>query len=143
MFASVWVKDYTIDLDGKPYTVKGERWLGIVNRKDGQPTGKEPYLSSPTPSSTRWRASSRSDRRASPRPLPNHNRTPAPGPALLPAPGPGPSGPDPRPEQVLPGGVPRGGEVLAGRPQPQRRRKAGAGRILRLAAPQGPQPPPL
>lgn len=45
MFASVWVKDYTIDLDGKPYTVKGERWLGIVNRKDGQPTGKEPYFS--------------------------------------------------------------------------------------------------
>ena len=30
MFATVWVKDYEIDLDGKPYTVKGERWLGIV-----------------------------------------------------------------------------------------------------------------
>ena len=24
MFATVWVKDYEIDLDGKPYTVKGE-----------------------------------------------------------------------------------------------------------------------
>jgi hypothetical protein len=45
MFASVWVKDYTIELDGKPFVVKNERWLGIVNRKDGQPTGEEPYFS--------------------------------------------------------------------------------------------------
>ena len=45
MFASVWVKDYTIDLDGKPFTVKGERWLGLVQRKDGQATGEEPYFS--------------------------------------------------------------------------------------------------
>ena len=45
MFASVWVKDYIINLDGKPYTVKGERWLGLVNRKDGQATGEEPYFS--------------------------------------------------------------------------------------------------
>lgn len=31
MFASADVKDYDIELDGKPYTVKGERWLGYVN----------------------------------------------------------------------------------------------------------------
>ena len=34
MFVNAYVKDYVIDLDGKPYTVKGERWLGIVNPKD-------------------------------------------------------------------------------------------------------------
>lgn len=44
MFASVEVKDYTIQLDGKPYTVKGERWLGIVNRKDGVVTDEENYF---------------------------------------------------------------------------------------------------
>ena len=31
MFVNAYVKDYVIDLDGKPYTVKGERWLGVVN----------------------------------------------------------------------------------------------------------------
>ena len=36
MFASVWVKDYEIDLEGKPFTVKNERWLGLVN-KEGEP----------------------------------------------------------------------------------------------------------
>lgn len=45
MFASVWVKDYTIELDGKPFIVKGQRWLGLVQRKDGQATGEEPYFS--------------------------------------------------------------------------------------------------
>ena len=44
MFASVEVKDYTIQLDGKPYTVKGERWLGIVNRIDGVVTDEENYF---------------------------------------------------------------------------------------------------
>jgi len=44
MFASVEVKDYTIQVDGKPYTVKGERWLGIVNRKDGVVTDEENYF---------------------------------------------------------------------------------------------------
>lgn len=44
MFASVEVKDYTIQLDGKPYTVKGERWLGIVSRKDGVVTDEEHYF---------------------------------------------------------------------------------------------------
>lgn len=44
MFASVEVKDYTIQLDGKPYTIKGERWLGIVNRKDGVVTDEENYF---------------------------------------------------------------------------------------------------
>lgn len=39
MFATVWVKDYEIDLDGKPYTVKGERWLGIVH-----PENEEKYF---------------------------------------------------------------------------------------------------
>ena len=34
MFASVHVKDYEIQLDGKPYTVKGERWLGVINKED-------------------------------------------------------------------------------------------------------------
>lgn len=34
MFASAEVKDYEIELDGKPYTVKGERWLGYVNPND-------------------------------------------------------------------------------------------------------------
>ena len=44
MFASVEVKDYTIQLDGKPMTVKKERWLGIVNRKDGVVTDEEKYF---------------------------------------------------------------------------------------------------
>ena len=39
MFATVWVKDYEIDLNGKPYTVKGERWLGIVH-----PENEEKYF---------------------------------------------------------------------------------------------------
>ena len=34
MFASAEVKDYEFELDGKPYTVKGERWLGYVNPND-------------------------------------------------------------------------------------------------------------
>lgn len=34
MFASVHVKDYEIQLDGKPYTVKGDRWLGVINPDD-------------------------------------------------------------------------------------------------------------
>ena len=34
MFASVHVKDYEIQLDGKLYTVKGERWLGVINKED-------------------------------------------------------------------------------------------------------------
>ena len=34
MFASAEVKNYEIELDGKPYTVKGERWLGYVNPND-------------------------------------------------------------------------------------------------------------
>ena len=32
MFADVRVKDYKIDLDGKPCIIKGERWLGVINR---------------------------------------------------------------------------------------------------------------
>ena len=44
MFASVEVKDYTIQLDGKPMTVKKERWLGIVSRKDGVVTDEEHYF---------------------------------------------------------------------------------------------------
>lgn len=44
MFASVEVKDYTIQLDGKPMTIKKERWLGIVNRKDGVVTDEENYF---------------------------------------------------------------------------------------------------
>lgn len=44
MFASADVKDYDIELDGKPYTVKGERWLGIVSRKDGVVTDEEHYF---------------------------------------------------------------------------------------------------
>lgn len=34
MFASCYVKDYTIQLDGKPCTIKKERWLGIVNKEN-------------------------------------------------------------------------------------------------------------
>ena len=34
MFANVFVKDYEIQLDGKPYTVKGDRWLGVINKDD-------------------------------------------------------------------------------------------------------------
>ena len=41
MFASVEVKDYTIQLDGKPLTIKKERWLGIVSRKDGVVTDED------------------------------------------------------------------------------------------------------
>lgn len=44
MFANAEVKDYTIQLDGKPTTIKKERWLGIVNRKDGVDTDKEHYF---------------------------------------------------------------------------------------------------
>lgn len=44
MFASVEVKDYTIQLDGKPLTIKKERWLGIVSRKDGVVTNEEHYF---------------------------------------------------------------------------------------------------
>ena len=44
MFASVEVKDYTIQLDGKPETIKKERWLGVVNRKDGVVTDEEHYV---------------------------------------------------------------------------------------------------
>ena len=44
MFASVEVKDYTIQLDGKPLTIKKERWLGIVSRKDGVVTDEEHYF---------------------------------------------------------------------------------------------------
>lgn len=44
MFASVEVKDYTIQLDGKPLTVKKERWLGIVSRKNGVVTDEEHYF---------------------------------------------------------------------------------------------------
>lgn len=36
MFASCYVKDYTIQLDGKPYTIKNERWLGVVNKENGE-----------------------------------------------------------------------------------------------------------
>ena len=31
MFASAEVKEYKIELDGKSYSVKGERWLGVIN----------------------------------------------------------------------------------------------------------------
>ena len=34
MFASAEVKEYKIELDGKPYSVKGERWLGVINPDD-------------------------------------------------------------------------------------------------------------
>lgn len=44
MFASVEVKDYTIQLDGKPLTIKKERWLGIVSRKDDVVTDEEHYF---------------------------------------------------------------------------------------------------
>lgn len=44
MFASVEVKDHTIQLDGKPMTIKKERWLGIVSRKDGVVTDEEHYF---------------------------------------------------------------------------------------------------
>ena len=44
MFASADVKDYTIQLDGKPMTIKKERWLGIVSRKDGVVTDEEHYF---------------------------------------------------------------------------------------------------
>lgn len=44
MFASVEVKDYTIQLDGKPLTIKKERWFGIVSRKDGVVTDEEHYF---------------------------------------------------------------------------------------------------
>lgn len=44
MFASVEVKDYTIQLDGKPLTIKKERWLGIVSRRDGVVTDEEHYF---------------------------------------------------------------------------------------------------
>lgn len=44
MFASVEVKDYTIQLDGKPLIIKKERWLGIVSRKDGVVTDEEHYF---------------------------------------------------------------------------------------------------
>ena len=36
MFASCYVKDYTIQFDGKPYTIKNERWLGVVNKENGE-----------------------------------------------------------------------------------------------------------
>lgn len=36
MFADVKIKDYVIDLDGKPFIVKGERWIGTIN-KSGEP----------------------------------------------------------------------------------------------------------
>lgn len=39
MFASADVKDYEIEIDGKPFTVKGERWLGYVN-----PNNEEKYF---------------------------------------------------------------------------------------------------
>lgn len=44
MFASVKVKDYTIELDGKPHIVKKERWLGIISRKDGVAVDTENYF---------------------------------------------------------------------------------------------------
>lgn len=44
MFADVKVKDYTIELDGKPHTIKNERWLGIVARKDGLVTDEDNYF---------------------------------------------------------------------------------------------------
>ena len=44
MFASVEVKDYTIELDGKPTVIKKERWLGVINRKDGLVTDEEHYF---------------------------------------------------------------------------------------------------
>ena len=44
MFADVKVKDYIIELDGKPYIIKNERWLGIVSRKDGIVTDEENYF---------------------------------------------------------------------------------------------------
>lgn len=44
MFASVKVKDYTILLDGKPHTVKKERWLGVVSRRDGIAIDEDNYF---------------------------------------------------------------------------------------------------
>lgn len=44
MFVSAEVKDYTIQLDGKPMTIKKERWLGIINRKDGIVTDDQNYF---------------------------------------------------------------------------------------------------
>ena len=44
MFASAVVKDYTIQIDGKPCTIKKERWLGIVSRKDGIDIDTENYF---------------------------------------------------------------------------------------------------
>lgn len=34
MFVNVWVNDYTILLDGKPYTVNGDRWFGVIDRNN-------------------------------------------------------------------------------------------------------------
>lgn len=47
MFANAEVKDYTIQLDGKPTTIKKERWLGIVNRKDGVDTDTDLHIDKP------------------------------------------------------------------------------------------------
>lgn len=44
MFADVKVKPYEISLDRKPYTVKGERWIGIISRKDGLVTDADNYF---------------------------------------------------------------------------------------------------
>ena len=44
MFASVEVKDYVIELDGKPEIIKRERWLGVVNRQNGIVTDAEYYF---------------------------------------------------------------------------------------------------
>ena len=44
MFADVKVKPYEIELDGKPHTIKGERWIGIISRKDGVVTDAEHYF---------------------------------------------------------------------------------------------------
>ena len=30
MFVNAWIKDYEIQLDGKPYTVRNERWIGVI-----------------------------------------------------------------------------------------------------------------
>ena len=43
MFADVIAKDFEIELDDKPYTVKNERWLGIILNEDAE--GDEPYFS--------------------------------------------------------------------------------------------------
>lgn len=34
MFACVWIKDYSINIDGRPHVIKDERWLGYVNPDD-------------------------------------------------------------------------------------------------------------